>query len=91
MAIIKRRELTEEEMKEVDGGALFYYQDIDENGCTTTFEVIDDITGDVVKVFVNDISGAYRFCKQNGYSDEVVSWPELKKIRDNYRNSNREQ
>ena len=95
MAIIKKRKLseeekrnlTEEELKNVDGGAMFIYQFNDINGHNVTVEIIDDITGNVVKIFENDLQGAYRYCKQNGYSDEVIEWPELKKLREDYKKS----
>ena len=87
MALIARKQLTEEEMKDVSGGAFFIYQGADINGGYTEVEVIDDVTGEVLKVFLNDIHGAERYAREIGMSIDVMTWPQLKKLREDYKNS----
>lgn len=87
MALIARKQLTEEEMKDVNGGAFFIYQGADINGGYIEVEVIDDVSGEVIKTFYNDLHGAERYAREIGMSIDVLSWPQLKKLREDYKNS----
>ncbi|MBQ3460384.1 MAG: hypothetical protein IJH14_06925 [Solobacterium sp.] len=87
MALIARKQLTEEEMKDVSGGAFFIYQGADINGGYTEVEVIDDVSGEVIKTFYNDIHGAERYAREIGMSIDVLTWPQLKKLREDYKNN----
>ena len=88
MAFSFRRELSKEELEQVQGGAWFVRTDYDIDGETIEIEVIDDESGEVLGTFVNDYHGAYLFAKERGVSLDVLTWPELKKIRDDYKKKN---
>jgi len=88
MAIMmKKTELTEEEMNRVSGGAYYFSYYCDENGCGYEVEVIDDLTGEVLACFENAFGMAEDFARERGLSDTILDWPALKKIRDDYQKS----
>ncbi len=88
MAIRFKRELTKEELDRINGGAWFYRTDYDMYDETLEIEVIDDESGEVLRTFVNDYHGAYLYTKEMGQSLDVLTWPELKKLRDDYKARN---
>ena len=75
MALIAKKKLTEEEMNDVNGGYFFIYQGADINGGYHEVEVIDDVTGEVMATFPNDLRGAELYAKEHGMSIDVLDWP----------------
>ena len=72
--------LGDERADGVVGGYIFCADELNEFPVKEPWEVIDD-KGDVVARFewLND---AREYAKQNGYSTDTLSWPELEKLRE---------
>ena len=77
MALFEAK-LTEEELKEVNGGYIY------EEGADRSkpYEVIDDITGEVLsrnRTYASAIVSA----ENRGQSTRIISWNELERLRGN--------
>ena len=66
--------LSEEELKEVNGGYIFIGRD--------AFEVIDDKNGEVLGKY-SSFNEAREAAKKKGQSATIIYWDELNKLRSN--------
>ena len=80
MAIVKRTNLTKEELNQVNGGGIFPYANYDLN--CVVFEVIDDKTGDVMARFYDEFEEACDFADNHGTSCYFMTWDEVSKLRE---------
>ena len=84
MAIFKNAEkLDNEELKDANGGYIYHAETSYAPGYGfSSFEVIDDETGDVVESFGYQ-DDAKEYAKANGYSTVNLTWPQLDSLRKN--------
>ena len=82
MAIFEKGSLNEEELKDVNGGAIFKYGVSDGWEVATAYEVIDDNTGEVMETFYDDYAGASDYAFRHGMSDQILDWSQLKALRE---------
>ena len=79
----KDRELTMEELEGVSGGFLFNQQNIPGGG-KVVWEVIDDVTGDVLAT-TTDKDEALRYCKRRRLSNKELRYSQVENLRYRYR------
>lgn len=74
------RELSDEMLDATSGGYIY--------GTSSSREVINDFTGEVIKVFPWDQSAeAHRFAAHVGALDTAITWYELRDLRERYAKS----
>ena len=73
MALFDKSKLTEEELKEAGGGYIFRPD--------STYEVIDDKTGDVIRGGLT-YDQAVSYCKNCGVDTRQLSWNQLEQLRE---------
>jgi bacteriocin-like protein len=84
MAIVKKTNLTKEELNQINGGGIAISGDYFLN--CTVFSVINDKTGEVMGCFYDDFDAACDFADSHGTSCGYMSWDEVEKLQKQNKN-----
>ena len=84
MAIVKKTNLTKEELNQINGGGIAISGDYFLN--CTVFSVINDKTGDVMARFYDEFEEACDFADNHGTTCYFMTWDEVSKLREQNKN-----